>query len=239
MTLIKSQAQIHEWKFASRGSPFKSAGEARDRGRPRRTLSSSPAADPPPTPRALISDWDPFPTRGGKQQPPPIVTLGLHLELPPGSPSPGIRRPGLLPGFQSYRQNKSKIASRASDCFSDGELLGKRLEEPAWDRAVMSNPILRPKPPARPPQQIRAQDCQTWKTAELLPSPLFRAPRAPAQGPRSGKVGASTGWGVGGAVLTLKRERKEAGGEDARRLGQTPQPRSESELALRTTLPRP
>ena len=47
------------------------------------------------------------------------------------------------------------------------------------------------------------------------------------------------GWGVGGAILTLEKDGKEAGGEDARALGQTPSPRSESELAVRTAPRRP
>ena len=145
MTLIKSQAQIHEWKCASRGSVFESAGEARDGARPRRTPRSLASSGPTARSRALISDRNIFPTQGRET----AAASSCHFGVAPGAsarvPFPGHPPAPASPRIpESYRQNKSKKASRASDCFSDGEQPGKRLGEPARDRAVMSNPILRP-----------------------------------------------------------------------------------------------
>lgn len=191
MTSVKSQAEIHEWKCASQGSAFERAGEARDSARPRRTARFFRSRGLPARSPALISDRDPFPTQARET----AAASNSHFGAAPGAPASAPSR-GHPPTLASPRipescgQNKSK-RPEASDCFSDGEHPGKRLK-PARDPAPWSNPIGCRQPPALS-SRFRLRIAEPGKAAGLPPSPPSRAPRAPALGPREGRMGASVG----------------------------------------------
>lgn len=131
--------------------------------------------------------------------------FGAHLELPPRSP------PGAHPGFSDsgelraeQKQKPAALPKAFLREISPGRGWGS---DP--DRAVMSNRT-------RSRWQIRAGDDPAGESggAPALPTFSDRPLRVPALGPPRGRVGASDGWGVGGAALTLEQARKEAGGED-------------------------
>lgn len=75
----------------------------------------------------------------------------------------------------------------------------------------MSNPPYSLPVVARRPQQIRARD---YPAGESSGASLLPTLSAPAPGPWRGRVGASVGWGVEDAALTLEGDGKKAGGED-------------------------
>lgn len=160
------------------------------------------------------------PLGGGRQLPPPIVTLGLHLELPPRSPSRGYRPARASPRIpESYRQNKSKKKKKkgSRDSFSDGGQPGKRLGEPAGDHAVMSN-LLRLQPPALPPQ-IRIWGSPSRERGGASSLSGVRSPRPGAAKGQSGRFG---GVGRRGRYINPEQDREKAGKQGARGLGQTP-----------------
>ena len=94
----------------------------------------------------------------------------------------------------------------------------------------MSNLLLRWQPPALPPQiSVRGSPSPERGGASTLPG--VRSPRPGAAKGQSGSLG---GVGHRGRYINPEEDREKAEKEGARGLGQTPRPRSKSELAVRT-----
>lgn len=134
-----------------------SVGEARENARPRRTpLFLQPRA------HCLLPRTDqrwgsiPHPGAGNRRRLQLLLqgcTWSSCLGPLPGHP-PTLASPRIP---EIYGQNKSKRASRASDCFSEGE-----QGEEAWGARPGPRSDVKPDSPpaaARPPQQIRAREC--------------------------------------------------------------------------------
>lgn len=236
MTSVKYQAEIHEWKCASGGSAFERAGEARDSARPRRSARFFQSRRPTARCRALTSDRDPVPTQARE----PAAASKYHFGAAPGAPATARSR-GFPPTLASPRirescgQNKSK-RQRGFRL----RLRWRAAREQAGEAGPGPGCVVRPDPrpaAAFPPQPIQARDCRAGESSGAPPRPLGRPEPSPwGRGwadwaPRSG--------GAGGRYINPERSAKEAGGKDARELGQTSQPRSEFELAVRTVPRRP
>lgn len=160
------------------------------------------------------------PPRGGKRPPPPIVTT-RHLELPSRPPDGLSAHPG---------------------CSSDsGELRAEQKQKPAglliafqmqsspgggWGAgpgpSCDVNLTLRRQPSASPADAGSGSPSREGGPAASRPAP--------------GRLGR---WARGGRYINPERDGREAGGEEAGRLRQTPQLKSESELAVRAAPRRP
>lgn len=240
MTSVKSQAEIHEWKCASRGSAFERAGEARDSARPRRSARFFQSRRPTARCRALTSDRDPVPTQARE----PAATSKYHFGAAPGAPTTAPSR-GFPPTLASPRIRES-CGQNKSKCQRGFRLRlrWRAAREQAGEAGPGPGCVVKPDPrpaAAFPPQPIQAWDCRAGESSgapSLPPRPLGR-PEPPPWGRGRADWAPRSGDGRGGRYINPKRSAKEAGGKDARELGQTLQPRSEFELAVRTVPPAP
>lgn len=197
MTLVKSQAEIHEWKCESRGSAFESAGEARDSARPPRTARFFRSRGRTACSRALISDRDPFPTQGRATAAASTCHFGAAPEAPATAPSRGTRPPRLL-GFRRVAARTKANASRASDCFPVESSRGRGWG--SWPRTGLRGQT-RPAAGSCPPSPADSGwglPSRRKRRGCLPPSQLSRAPRAPALGPRGAEWKPQSGgaWGA-------------------------------------------
>lgn len=144
--------------------------------------------------RGLISDGDPFRTQGRET----AAASNCYFRAAPGAPASapyrGIRPPWLLPGFRRFMgRTKAKGPAGLLIAFLR-ESRGKRLGEPARDRAVMSNPTRRPQRPALP-SRYELGSAEPGKRRSSLPP---RSPGRP-EPPPWGREGAEWAPRRGGA----------------------------------------